>query len=59
LAHGVSYDVYSRDMENEERKVVTAETLMRQVEELLLRGDISEGEKVEILQNGLSMLEEE
>ncbi len=59
MAHGVSYDVYSRDMENEERKVVTAETLMRQVEELLLRGDISEGEKVEILQNGLSMLEEE
>jgi hypothetical protein len=46
-------------MENEERKVVTAETLMQQVEELLLMDDLSEEEKVKILQNVLSILEEE
>ena len=46
-------------MENEERKVVTAETLMQQVEELLLMDELSEGEKAEILQNVLSILEEE
>ena len=46
-------------MENEERKVVTAETLMQQVEELLLMDELSEGQKVEILQNVLSILEEE
>jgi hypothetical protein len=46
-------------METEERKVVTAETLMQQVEELLLIDEISEEAKVEILQNVLSILEEE
>jgi hypothetical protein len=46
-------------MENEERKVVTAESLMQQVEDLLLMNELSEGEKAEILQNVLSILEEE
>ena len=46
-------------METEERKVVTAETLMQQVEALLLMDQLSEGEKAEILQNVLSILEEE
>ncbi len=46
-------------MENEEQKVVTAEMLMQQVEELLLMDDLSEGEKVKILQKVLSILEEE
>lgn len=46
-------------MENEERKVVTAETLMQQVEALLLMDDLSEGQKAKILQNVLSILEEE
>jgi hypothetical protein len=46
-------------MQNEERKVVTAEMLMRQVEELLLMDGLSEEAKVEILQNVLSILEEE
>jgi hypothetical protein len=46
-------------MENEEQNVVTAETLMQQVEELLLMNELSERQKVEILQNVLSILEEE
>ncbi|MEN9845765.1 MAG: hypothetical protein RIS36_912 [Pseudomonadota bacterium] len=46
-------------MANEERKVVTAETLMQQVEELLLIDELSEGEKAEILKKVLSILEEE
>jgi ABC-type branched-subunit amino acid transport system ATPase component len=46
-------------METEERKVVMGETLMQQVEALLLMDDLSEGEKVKILQNVLSILEEE
>ena len=46
-------------MESEEQKVVTAETLMRQVEELLLMEQLSAGEKVKILRNVLSILEEE
>ncbi len=46
-------------MENQARKVVTAETLMQQVEELLLMDQLSEREKVKILQNVLSILEEE
>lgn len=49
----------TRALENEERKIVTAETLMQQVEELLLMNEFSEGEKAEILQNVLSILEEE
>jgi hypothetical protein len=46
-------------METEERKVVTAESLMQQVEALLLMDQLSEREKVKILQNVLSILEEE
>jgi ABC-type branched-subunit amino acid transport system ATPase component len=46
-------------MENQERKVVTAESLMQQVEALLLMDELSEEEKVKILQNVLSILEEE
>lgn len=46
-------------MENEERNVVTAETLMQQVEDLLLMEELSEGQKVKILRNVLSILEEE
>jgi hypothetical protein len=46
-------------MQSNEEKVVTAETLMQQVEELLLMDGLSEGQKVEILQNVLSILEEE
>jgi|LakMenEpi03Aug12_release.lakeMendotaPanAssembly.Ray.scaffolds.fasta_scaffold2552059_1 hypothetical protein len=46
-------------MQSEKGNVVTAEMLMQQVEELLLMDDLSEGEKVKILQNVLSILEEE
>ena len=46
-------------MENEERKAVTAESLMQEVEELLLMDEISEAEKSEILKNVLSILKEE
>ena len=45
-------------MQREEDCVVTAETLMRQVEELLLMEGLSEEEKVEILKDVLSILEE-
>lgn len=38
---------------------VTAEMLMRQVEDLLLMDELSEGQKIKILQNVLSILEEE
>jgi hypothetical protein len=44
-------------MEREEREIVTTETLIRQVEELLLMDHLSEEEKVEILQNVLSILD--
>jgi len=59
LAHRLLVSFHIEAMENQERKVVTAETLMRQVEELLLMDQLSEGEKVKILQNVLSILEEE
>jgi len=45
-------------MENEDQRVVKAETVMRQVEELLLMDELSEGKKVEILQSVLSILKE-
>jgi hypothetical protein len=44
-------------MQKDEADDVTAEMLMRQVEELLLMDDLSEEEKVKILQNVLSILE--
>lgn len=46
-------------MENETASAVTAESLMRKVEELLLSDTLSEAEKVTILQKMLSILEEE
>jgi hypothetical protein len=46
-------------MQNDKADDVTAEMLMQQVEELLLMDDLSEGQKVKILQNVLSILEEE
>ena len=46
-------------MQSEKGNVTTAETLMQQVEELLLMGEISEEAKCEILRNVLSILEEE
>lgn len=46
-------------MQTNEGAVVTAEILMQQVEELLLMDELSEGQKAEILQNVLSILEEE
>jgi len=46
-------------MQNDKADEVTAEMLMQQVEELLLMDELSEGQKVKILQNVLSILEEE
>lgn len=46
-------------MQNDKADDVTAEMLMQQVEELLLMDELSEGQKVKILQNVLSILEEE
>ena len=46
-------------MQNDKADDVTAEMLMRQVEDLLLMDELSEGQKVKILQNVLSILEEE
>ncbi len=45
-------------MESVKGDVVTAETLIRQVEALLVMDDLSEGEKVDILRKVLSILEE-
>ena len=59
LRTGSWYPLYTEAMENQERNGVTAEMLMQQVEELLLMDQLSEGEKVKILQNVLSILEEE
>jgi hypothetical protein len=46
-------------MKNENQKVVTAEMLMQQVEELLLMNQISEEEKVKILRKVLENLGKE
>lgn len=46
-------------MKNDDARVVTAETLMRRIEELLLMDEVSEGEKSEILIKVLSVLEME
>jgi hypothetical protein len=46
-------------MQSDKADDVTAEMLMQQVEELLLMDDLCEGQKVKILQNVLSILEEE
>lgn len=46
-------------MQNDKAVDVTAEMLMRQVEDLLLMDDLCEGQKVKILHNVLSILEEE
>ena len=46
-------------MQNDKADDVTAEMLMQQVEDLLLMDELSEGQKVKILQNVLSILEEE
>ena len=46
-------------MQNDKADDVTAEMLMQQVEDLLLMDELSEGQKIKILQNVLSILEEE
>jgi len=46
-------------MQNDKAEDVTAEMLMRQVEDLLLMDELSEGEKSEILKDVLSILKEQ
>jgi len=46
-------------MQNDKADDVTAEMLMRQVEDLLLMDELSEEEKSEILKDVLSILKEE
>lgn len=45
-------------MQDETADDGTAAMLLRQVEELLLMGELSEGEKLEILKNALLILKE-
>jgi hypothetical protein len=46
-------------MQSEDRKVIDAESLIRRIEEMLLMDDISEEQKIEILQKLLLIAKED